>query len=138
MRPRPRCGVASLSPACACGVVLTEHPNRRRIGLVRCNLERKRMAVTVPVPLTPDEQAALVAQAKARGVSVASLPHRAILQIIDAAPELDQRKLSAEELDSVFEEIADLIPTGTPSLSDEALSRESIYTREDEWNKNSR
>jgi hypothetical protein len=42
------------------------------------------------------------------------------------------------ELDSAFEEAADLIPTGIPSLSDEAISRESIYTREDEWNKNCR
>ena len=93
------------------------------------------MAITLPVPLTREEQAALVAHAKARGVSVDSLLHRAILQIIHAAPEVDQRELSAEELDSAFEEIADLIPPGTPSLSDEALSRESIYSREDEWNK---
>ena len=87
------------------------------------------MAVTVPVPLTLEEQTALVTQAKARGVSVDSLLHRAILQIIDAAPELNQPELSAEELDIAFEEIADLIPAGPPSLSDEALSRESIYTR---------
>ncbi len=50
----------------------------------------------------------------------------------------DHRQLSAEELDSAFEEAADLIPAGTPLLSDEALSRESIYTREDEWNENRR
>ena len=47
----------------------------------------------------------------------------------------DHRELSAEELDSAFEEAADLIPAGTPLLSDEALSREGIYTREDELNK---
>jgi hypothetical protein len=96
------------------------------------------MAVIVPVPLTPEEQAALVAQAADRGVSVDSLLHQAILQMIAAVPESHRRHLSAEELDQAFEEMADLIPTGTRSIPDEALSRESIYTREDEWNKNSR
>jgi hypothetical protein len=43
--------------------------------------------------------------------------------------------LRAEDLDRTFEEVADLVPTATPSLSDEALSRESIYPRDDEWNK---
>ncbi len=77
------------------------------------------MAVTVPESLTAEEQAALLAQAKVLGVSV------------------DLRGLSVEELDNAFEQAADLIPAATPSLSDEALSRESIYTREDEWNTHS-
>jgi hypothetical protein len=50
----------------------------------------------------------------------------------------DHAELRADELDSAFEEAADLIPAGTPLLSDEALSRESIYTREDEWSKDFR
>jgi hypothetical protein len=33
-----------------------------------------------------------------------------------------------------FEEIADMIPDDIPALSEEGLSREGIYTREDEWN----
>jgi len=94
------------------------------------------MAVTIPVPLTTEEQAALLAQAKVQGVSVDSLLRKAVLQIIGATPEVDHRELSAEELDNAFEEAADLIPAGIPMPSDEALSRESIYTREDEWNKN--
>lgn len=44
-------------------------------------------------------------------------------------------QLSPEEFDKALEEIADMIPEGIPPLSDEALSRESIYTREDEWNR---
>jgi hypothetical protein len=60
------------------------------------------------------------------------------IPIIVASLEGDHRELSAAELDSVFEEAADLIPAGTPSRSDEALSRETIYTREDEWNTNRR
>jgi len=89
------------------------------------------MAVTVTVPLTTGEQAALLTRAKVQGVSLDSLLCKAVLQIIGASSEVDHRELSAEELDSAFEEAADLIPAGTPSLSDEALSRETIYTRED-------
>ena len=93
----------------------------------------------VPVTLTSEEEAALLAQAKARGVSVDSLLRKAVLQIISAGRETKIQpppQLSAEEFDKAFEEIADMIPESVPPLSDEALSRESIYTREDEWNRN--
>ena len=33
-----------------------------------------------------------------------------------------------------LDEAADILPEGIPPLSDEAMSRESIYTREDDWN----
>lgn len=94
---------------------------------------------TVPVPLTSEEEAALIAHAKAQGVSVDSLLRKAVLQIITASPETKPQlppQLTAEEFDKAFEEIADMIPEGIPPLSDEALSRGSIYTREDEWNRN--
>jgi hypothetical protein len=92
----------------------------------------------IPVPLTSEEEAALIAQAKAEGVSVDSLLRRAVLQIISAKIETKSKAphLSAEDLEKAFEEIADMIPDGIPALSDEALSRESISTREDEWNRN--
>jgi hypothetical protein len=45
--------------------------------------------------------------------------------------------LSPEErgadLERAFEELADLIPEHVPAIPDEALGRESIYTREDKW-----
>jgi hypothetical protein len=43
------------------------------------------MAVTVPVPLTTEEEAALLAQAKTQGVSVDSLLRQAVRRIISAA-----------------------------------------------------
>ena len=42
---------------------------------------------------------------------------------------------SAKEIDRGFDQAADVIPEGVPPLSDEAISRESIYTREDDWNR---
>jgi hypothetical protein len=94
------------------------------------------MTVTVPIPMTQEEQATLLAHAKARGVSVDSLLRKAVLEVISSSPEevtTPQQQIRAEELDQAFEEIADMIPDGIPPLPKEALSRESIYTREDEW-----
>jgi hypothetical protein len=36
--------------------------------------------------------------------------------------------LTAEEFDKAFDEIADIVPDHAPPLSDEAMSRGSIYT----------
>lgn len=91
-------------------------------------------------PLTSEEEAALVARARAQGISVDILLRTAVLQIISGAAEREpqpQTPLSAEEVNAALDEAADMIPGGTPPLSDEALSRESIYTREDEWNRSS-
>ena len=93
------------------------------------------MTVTVPVPLTSEEQAALEAQAKAQGVSVDCLLRKAVLQII-SGESAARPPLTTEEFDRAFEEIADMIPKGIPPLPDQVLRRESIYSREDEWNRN--
>ena len=90
------------------------------------------MAVIGPVPLTPEEQAALLAQAKVQGVSVDSLLRQAVLRIISAAGQVNPEQLSAGQWEKEFEEWLDGL-SSLPALSDEAISRESIYTREDEW-----
>jgi hypothetical protein len=90
---------------------------------------------TVAVPLTSEEEAALIAQAKTQGISVDSLVRKAVLQIISSRSRTEPA-LTAEEFEKVFDEIAEMIPEDVPLLSDEALSRESIYTREDDWNLN--
>lgn len=90
------------------------------------------MTVTLPVQLTPAERAAIQAQAIAQGVSVDSLLRKAVLQIIATGPEVNVRQPSAEQWEKEFEEWLDSLPD-MRALSDEAVSRESIYTREDEW-----
>ena len=87
--------------------------------------------MTVKIPLTPEEETKLQAQAKVAGVSVDTLLRRAVLQII-GTPEAGTRRLSAEEWEKEFEDWLDGLPP-MPMLSDEAISRENIYTREDEW-----
>ena len=92
------------------------------------------MTVTVPVPMTSEEQAALQVEAEAQGVPVDSLLHQAVLQIISRPHGVKPRRnLSPEEFKRAWEEIADLIPSGIPEIPLEALSRENIYSSEDEW-----
>jgi hypothetical protein len=90
------------------------------------------MAITVPVNLTPTEEAALVARANAEGVSVESLLHEAVLHLIARGPGENREALTTAQWETELVEWLDSMPD-MPSLSDEALSRESIYTREDEW-----
>lgn len=96
--------------------------------------------MTITLELQPEDEAKLVAQANAHGLSLDNF-----LKIIIAAQAgkigtregwnapKDQKAFSAQEIDRFFDEAADMIPAGVPPLSDDAMSRESIYTREDEW-----
>jgi hypothetical protein len=88
--------------------------------------------MTITLELPPELEARFVAEAKSQGLSVADVV-RAYLS--NAAPLRGATNLSAADVERGFDEAADLIPAGLPPLSDEALSRDSIYTREDDWNR---
>jgi hypothetical protein len=88
--------------------------------------------MTITLELPPDLEARFVAEAKATGVHVSEVV-RAYLY--HAVPGRSQGLPSVDEIDRAFEEAAGIIPEGVPRLSDEAMSRESIYTREDDWNR---
>lgn len=91
------------------------------------------MPATIPVTVTPEEQATLLARAKAQGVSVDALVRKAVLQIIYPAEATPfPRQLRGEELERAFEELADLVPDSVSPLSAESLRRENLYSREDE------
>src|SRR6266404_1206367 len=89
------------------------------------------MALTVTLSLTPDEQAALEAPAKARGVPVDSLLRKAVLQVIAVGPESLQPPLGLEQWEKEVGEWFDGQPN-MPTLPDAAISREQIYTCENE------
>lgn len=88
--------------------------------------------MTIALELPPDLEARFVAEARALGVPVGELVKAYLYR---AWPEQGPKGLTAEEVDRGLEEAADLIPEGIPPLSDEAMRRESIYTREDVWNR---
>ena len=88
--------------------------------------------MTITLELPPDLEAHFLAEAKARGVPVGEVV-KAYLYY--TPPVRSPKQLSAEEVDRALDEAADLIPEGIPPLSDQAMSRESIYTREDDWNR---
>ncbi len=89
------------------------------------------MALTVAIPLTQEEQAALEAEARVRGVSVDSLVRNAVLQVLSPAPGTGP-EMSLEQWEKELDEWLDAQPS-LPSLSDGAISRDQIYSREDEW-----
>ena len=83
------------------------------------------MRVTVPIALTAEEEAVLVAQAKAQGVSVDSLLRKAVLEIISDPPRAKSQELSSEQWEKEFEEWLDSL-ADIPTLANEAISRESL------------
>ena len=87
--------------------------------------------MTITLELPPDLEARFGAEATAKGVPVGEVVKAYLYQ---APPAPSPKRLTAEEVDRALEEAADLIPEGIPPLSDVAMSRESIYTREDDWN----
>jgi hypothetical protein len=87
--------------------------------------------MTITLELPPELEARFVAEAMAKGVSVGEVVKAYLYHV---GPARSPKQLSAADVESGFEEAADLIPEGIPPLSDEAISRESIYTREDDWN----
>jgi hypothetical protein len=88
--------------------------------------------MTVTLELPPDLEARFLAEAKAKGIPIGEVVKA---YLYHAPAEHRANQLTAEEVDRGLEEAADLIPEGIPPLSDEAMSRESIYTREDDWNR---
>ncbi len=89
--------------------------------------------MTITLELPPEIEARFVAEAEAKGVPVDDVVKA---YLIHHAPSVrPPKQLASEEVDRRFDEAADLIPEGIAPLSDEAMSRGSIYTREDDWNR---
>lgn len=85
------------------------------------------MTVTVELPADVEER--FCAQARSRGLSIDAYVKELLAEFIRSS---SRPALSAAEVNRLLDEAADMVPNG-PSLSDDAMSRESIYTREDEW-----
>jgi hypothetical protein len=83
--------------------------------------------MTVTLNLPPDKEAAFQAQAQARGLSL----EQWILEIADQQVQpvsiAHLQKTNPQEWARQFDEWADSHSPDIPVLSDEALSRESIY-----------
>jgi len=88
--------------------------------------------MTITLELRPELKARLVAEAAAQGVPVGEIVKSYLFR---SSPARHAQQLSAEQVDRLLDEAADLIPHDVPALPDDAMSRERIYTREDEWNR---
>ena len=82
--------------------------------------------MSVTLELSPEQEAVLAARARSRGVSVEQL----LLDLAALAPDLSAAHLQRSnpaEWASRFDAWVDSHDANAPTLSDEAMSRESIY-----------
>ena len=92
--------------------------------------------MNLSLPLTPAEESKLLAKARSAGTTPEHLVRKAIDPILTSASDEGirpgpSRQMTSAEADRAFEELLDTLPP-MPSLSDEALSRDSIYVLEDD------
>jgi hypothetical protein len=87
--------------------------------------------MTITVELPPEIEEHFLAQAKLRGLPVDAYL-KEVLSLSSVSP-AQPTTLSPNEVNNLLDEAANLVPAGITPLSDHAMSRDSIYTREDEW-----
>ena len=87
--------------------------------------------MTVNLELGPEVEAELLAQASARGLSLDDYLKRVVEQASARVALNSAQTMSYDEWERGFEALIDSFPQ-QPVLSDEAISRDSIYAREDE------
>jgi Post-segregation antitoxin CcdA len=80
--------------------------------------------MTVTIELPPEVEAGLVAQAQALGVPLSQYLEHLLREQV---PQLSSASLSPAERAAAWRESAKGLPH-TPPLSDQAISRESIYS----------
>jgi hypothetical protein len=86
--------------------------------------------MTITVELPPEIEERFLAQAKLRGLSLdAYLKEFLSLSAVTPARPIT---FSPIEVNRLLDEAANLVSAGIAPLSDHAMSRDTIYTREDE------
>lgn len=90
-----------------------------------CYTCTERSPLTITVELPPEIEERLLAQAQAHGLSLDAYVQQFLARSAPAQPP----RLCVDELNRLLDEAADLV-SNAPPLSDFAMSRESIYTRE--------
>lgn len=84
--------------------------------------------MTITLDLPPEIEARFVAEAEAGGVSVGEVVKAYLLRRTPLARDVN---LGPEEWDQEWDDLLDSLPD-IPTLSDEAISRESMNSRDDE------
>jgi hypothetical protein len=83
--------------------------------------------MTVTLDLPPEKEAALKAQAQARGLSIEQWMLEVVDQHVPPISIAHLQKTNPQEWARHFDAWVDSHKSNTPVLSDEAMSRENIY-----------
>ncbi len=81
--------------------------------------------MTLSIQLKPEVEAILAAQARAKGVSVAEFVESLLEQFTPSG-----QQMTPEQRVDALHKWAKGFPQGAPPLTDEAVSRESLYSRD--------
>jgi hypothetical protein len=87
------------------------------------------MSITVELP--PHLEERFLAQARSRGLSLDAYVREVLA--LSTVGAMKTTELAGGDVDRLLDEAADLVPEDSPFLPDESLTREWIYSREDEW-----
>lgn len=87
--------------------------------------------MTITVELPPEVEERFLAQARIRGLSLDAYV-KELLSLSSATP-THGRQLSPDDVNLLLDEASELVPAPLAPLSDYAMDRDSIYSREDEW-----
>jgi hypothetical protein len=88
-------------------------------------MEKRRIAVTIKVDLSPETEARLVAQARAQGLPLEKVAERLLKEALTELP-LSRGQLSVEEFHGMLTAISEGSEK-LPNLRTESFSRESFY-----------
>jgi hypothetical protein len=87
--------------------------------------------MNLTLPLTPAEEAILLAKARSEGTTPERLVLQAIEPFLTAMPEERVRSARRPDWDAELEKMIDTLPE-MPILPDTALTREGIYAEDDD------
>ena len=88
--------------------------------------------MTITLDLPPDLEERFLAESAIQGLPVAELIKTYLYRQPPLRPPAQQ---SAAEILKWLDDLADVVPLDLPPLSDQAMSRESIYSHEEDWNR---
>lgn len=86
-------------------------------------------AMAIVIDLSPEVEASYAEEARRRGIAVDQL----LRELLTEGSPVAQNQEAAKRIRRMFEKIHAIVGPGRPVIPDEALRRENLYSREDDF-----